>query len=373
MDPFSEKKVLHREDKLAKNRGLGLWEKYLTLWGFLCIVAGIALGRIFPGLSVALSRLEIAKVSIPIALCLFWMIYPIMVQIDFRRVVVAGRMPKPIATTLIANWGIKPFTMAFFAWLFLGVLFRNHIPAETALQYRAGMILLGVAPCTAMVLMWSYLARGNMAHTLVMCAINSLSMVILYAPLSGLLLGVSGIPIPWATIAFSVLIYIGVPLAAGYLTRTISIKKRGLAWFNHRVVMPLKIVSVIALLATLVLIFAFQGHVIVSLPAAIGMITVGIFANIIVVFVLTYLVARVIGVGYEDAAPSAIIAGSNHFEVAIAVATTLFGVESGAALATVVGVLTEVPIMLFLVWLCKSTRWFFRAEKTTRVDGSMLT
>jgi ACR3 family arsenite transporter len=342
-------------------RGLGLWEKYLTLWVFLCIIAGIALGRLFPGLSVTLSRLEIANVSIPIAICLFWMIYPIMVQIDFRRVAIASRTPKPIATTLIANWGIKPFTMAFFAWLFLGVVFKTFIPPETALEYRAGMILLGVAPCTAMVLMWSYLAKGNMAHTLVMCAVNSLSMVVLYAPLAGLLLGVSGIAIPWATIAFSVLIYICVPLVAGYVTRTVSIRKKGLGWFNERIIAPLKIVGLIALLMTLILIFTLQGYVIVSLPGAIGMITAGIFANIIVVFVLTYIVAKLIGIGYEDAAPSAIIAGSNHFEVAIAVATTLFGVKSGAALAAVVGVLTEVPIMLFLVWLCKKTKWVFKS------------
>lgn len=338
-----------------------MWEKYLTLWVFLCIIAGIGLGRLFPALSIVLSKFEVAKVSIPIAICLFWMIFPIMVQIDFRRVVTATRMPKPIATTLIANWGIKPFTMAFFAWLFLGVIFKSFIPHETALEYRAGMILLGVAPCTAMVLMWSYLARGNMAHTLVMCAINSLSMVILYAPLAGILLGISGIPIPWATIALSVLIYICIPLAAGYFTRAISIKRRGLGWFNEHIVAPLKIVAVVALLVTLVLIFALQGYVIVSLPVTIGMITVGIFANIIIVFVLTYIVAKIIGIGYEDAAPSALIAGSNHFEVAIAVATTLFGVKSGAALATVVGVLTEVPIMLFLVWLCKKTKWFFKS------------
>ncbi|UCG91548.1 MAG: ACR3 family arsenite efflux transporter [candidate division WOR-3 bacterium] len=344
-----------------KTRGLGLWEKYLTLWVFLCIIAGIALGRLFPQLSEVLSRFEVAKVSIPIAICLFWMIYPIMVQIDFRRVVIAGKTPKPIATTLIANWAIKPFTMAFFAWLFLSVVFKNLIPHNTALEYRAGMILLGVAPCTAMVLMWSYLAKGNMAHTLVMCAVNSLSMVVLYAPLAGFLLGVSGIPIPWATIAFSVLIYICVPLVAGYFTRSISIRNKGLGWFNERIVAPLKIVSVIALLVTLILLFALQGYVIVSLPSAIGMITVGIFANILVVFVLTYVVAKIIGIGYEDAAPSAIIAGSNHFEVAIAVATTLFGVKSGAALATVVGVLTEVPMMLFIVWLCKKTRWFFQS------------
>jgi ACR3 family arsenite transporter len=342
-----------------KTRGLGLWEKYLTLWVFLCIIAGIAFGRLFPQLSEILSRFEVANVSVPIAICLFWMIYPIMVQIDFRRVVIAGKTPKPIVTTLIANWGIKPFTMAFFAWLFLGVVFKNLMPHNSALEYRAGMILLGVAPCTAMVLMWSYLAEGNMAHTLVMCAVNSLSMVILYAPLAGFLLGVSGIPIPWATIAFSVLIYICVPLVAGYLTRSVSIRKKGLGWFNGHIVAPLRIVSVVALLVTLILLFALQGYVIVSLPGAIGMITIGIFVNIIVVFVLTFLVAKIIGIGYEDAAPSAIIAGSNHFEVAIAVATTLFGVKSGAALATVVGVLTEVPIMLFLVWLCKKTKWFF--------------
>lgn len=340
--------------------GLGLWEKYLTIWVLLCIIAGIILGRLLPGFSVVLSKIEVAKVSIPIAICLFWMIYPIMVQIDFRRVIVAGKTPKPIATTLIANWAIKPFTMAFLAWIFLGVIFKNLLPTETALEYRAGMILLGIAPCTAMVLMWSYLAKGNMAHTLVMCAVNSLSMVVLYAPLAGLLLGISGIPIPWATIAFSVLIYICVPLVAGYLTRTISIKKKGLGWFQEHIVSPLKIVSVLALLITLVFIFMMQGYVIVSLPGAIGMITAGIFVNIIVVFILTYLTAKIIGIGYEDAAPSALIAGSNHFEVAIAVATTLFGVRSGAALATVVGVLTEVPIMLFLVWLCKKTRWFFK-------------
>lgn len=347
-------------DNDRQSKGLGVWEKYLTLWVFLCIVIGITLGKIFPNLSVFLSELEIAKISIPIAVCLFWMIYPIMVQIDFKRVGIASRTPKPIATTLIANWLIKPFSMAFFAWLFLHVVFRSFIPYETALEYRAGMILLGVAPCTAMVLMWSYLAKGNMAHTLVMCAVNSLSMIILYAPMAGLLLGVSGIPIPWGTIVFSVLVYICIPLFAGYLTRTISIDRKGLGWFTEHVVAPLRIVAVIALLVTLILIFTLQGHVMISLPGAIAMITAGIFVNIIVVFVLTYVVAKIIGIGYEDAAPSALIAGSNHFEVAIAVATTLFGVKSGAALATVVGVLTEVPIMLFLVWLCKRTRWFFK-------------
>jgi len=348
--------------KPDEKRKLGIWEKYLSVWVALCIITGILLGRIFPQISDALSRLEVAHVSIPIAICLFWMIYPIMVQIDFGRVIRAGRTPKPIAATLIMNWGIKPFTMAFFAWLFLGVIFRGFLSQDMALQYRAGMILLGVAPCTAMVLMWSYLAEGNMGHTLVMCAINSLSMVFLYAPLARLLLGLSGIPIPWKTIAFSVMIYICLPLAAGYFTRTIALKKKGLSWFQERLIPPLRVIAVVALLITLIVLFSLQGSIIVKLPAAIAMITTGIFVNIILVFVLTYVLAKILRIGYEDAAPTAIIAGSNHFEVAIAVATTVFGVNSGAALATVVGVLTEVPIMLFLVWLCKKTRSFFISE-----------
>ncbi len=343
-----------------KKRELGVWEKYLSVWVALCIGTGILLGRMFPQISDGLSKLEVAHVSVPIAICLFWMIYPIMVQIDFRRVVRAGRTPRPIAATLIMNWGIKPFTMAFFAWLFLGLIFRRFLPADMALQYRAGMILLGVAPCTAMVLMWSYLAEGNMGHTLVMCAVNSLTMVFLYAPLATLLLGLSGIPIPWKTIAFSVVIYICAPLVAGYLTRTLTLRRKGLGWFEKKLVPPLRTVAVVALLITLIVLFSLQGSLIVKLPAVIAMITAGIFLNIIIVFVLTYLLAKVIRIGYEDAAPTAIIAGSNHFEVAIAVATSVFGVNSGAALATVVGVLTEVPIMLFLVWLCRKTRGFFR-------------
>jgi len=348
---------------VPEKRRLGIWEKFLTIWVLLCITAGIALGRLLPQISRTLSRMEVAHISVPVAFCLFWMIYPIMVQIDFKRVVRAGRTPKPIAATLISNWGIKPFTMAFFAWLFMAVVFRRYIPHDDALQYRAGMILLGVAPCTAMVLMWSYLAEGNMGHTLVMCAVNSLSMVFLYAPLATLLLGLSGIKIPWGTIAFSVVIYICLPLAAGYVTRTLAIRRKGLAWFEDRLVAPLRTVAIVALLLTLVVLFSLQGYVIVKLPSIIAMITVGIFVNILIVFALTYSVAKVMRLEYEDAAPTAIIAGSNHFEVAIAVATTLFGVKSGAALATVVGVLTEVPIMLFLVWLCRKTKFIFEPRQ----------
>ncbi len=343
----------------AKERRLGVWEKYLTLWVALCIGVGMGLGRLFPQISDILGGLTIANVSVPVAVCLFLMIYPIMVQIEFRQVVEAVKTPKPIITTLVANWAVKPFTMALFAWLFMTVVFKEFLTPEAGQQYRAGMILLGVAPCTAMVLMWSYLARGNMAHTLVMTAINSLSMVLLYAPLAQFLLGISGIVIPWRTIAFSVAVYICLPLLCGYFTRTQAIKWKGTAWFESKLVPPLRTVSIVALLITLVILFSLQGNIIMEIPAVVGMIAIGIFCNILFVFALTYLVSKPIRLSYEDATPTAIIAGSNHFEVAVAVATTVFGLSSGAALATVVGVLTEVPFMLFLVWLCKKTRTFF--------------
>ena len=353
----------------TKERKLGIWAKYLYVWVVLCILAGTIIGRVYPHLSEHLALLEVAHISIPIAICLFAMIYPIMVQISFGEVKKAIFTPKPIATTLFMNWAIKPFTMAFFAWLFLSVVFAPYLPQGATLtplgeiplvqQYIAGLILLGVAPCTAMVLVWSYLAEGNMAHTLVMTAINSLTMVFLYAPLATFLIGVSGIQVPWMTIALAVLIYICTPLVAGWITRDQVIKRKGMDWFEENLVPRLGNMSIIALLITLIVLFTYQGDKIVELPAIIGMITVGIFVNILVVFAITYLIAKPIKLGYEDAAPTAIIAASNHFEVAIAVATTLFGLNSGASLATVVGVLTEVPIMLFLVWLCKRTRGFF--------------
>jgi len=342
-----------------KERKLGFWGKFLTLWVVLCIGAGIGLGRLFPQLSNMLSGLEVAGISVPIAILLFAMIYPIMVQISWEEIRKAIRSPRPIGLTLFANWAVKPFTMALFAWLFLSLVFGRFLTPEQIEQYRAGTILLGVAPCTAMVLVWSYLARGNMGHTLVMTAINSLSMVVLYAPLAVLLLGISGIKVPWDTIALSVTIYIVTPLIAGYLTRRWTIQKKGLEWFESKFEPKLGKVSVIALLITLVVLFTYQGHIIVELPAIVGMVTVAILVNILVVFGITYLVARIMKLRYADAIPAAIIAGSNHFEVAIAVATTLFGVASGAALATVVGVLTEVPIMLFLVWISLATRKTF--------------
>jgi ACR3 family arsenite transporter len=352
---------------VEEERKLGIWSKYLTLWVALCILAGIGLGRLFPRLADAMAGLEVAHISIPIAVCLFAMIYPIMVQISWEEIRGALRSPRPIALTLVANWAIKPFTMALFAWLFLEVVFSNFLTPEQVQEYRAGLILLGIAPCTAMVLVWSYLARGNMGHTLVMTAINSLAMVVLYAPLAVLLLGISGIEVPWETIALSVAIYIVTPLIAGYFTRRQVIKRKGIDWLKVRLVPWLGKLSIIALLITLVILFIYQGHIIIELPAIIGMISAGIFVNILVVFAVTYIVARLLRLTYQDAAPAAIIAGSNHFEVAIAVATTLFGVASGATLATVVGVLTEVPFMLLLVQLCKSTGSRFFPSQSGKV------
>ncbi|KUG20768.1 arsenical-resistance protein acr3 [hydrocarbon metagenome] len=352
------------------DRRLSTFEKYLTLWVALCIIAGIVIGRTFPGVPVALDALSIYQVSIPIAIALFFMIYPIMVKIDFAEVLRAAKTPKPVAITLFLNWAIKPFTMYLIATLFLGYLFVDFIPGTEILpsgvevelwrSYVAGCILLGIAPCTAMVLMWSYLSRGNDGLTLVMVAINSLTMLVLYAPLGGFLLGVAAMPIPWQTILFSVAIYVGLPLAAGYLTRKWIIASKGMAWFETRFLHFLTPVSIAALLGTLVLLFSFKGDIIVAYPLTILWIAIPLFIQTILIFTLGYFfLARRFGLAYRDAAPAGMIGASNHFEVAIATATILFGLGSGAALATVVGVLIEVPVMLMLVRICLRTQNLF--------------
>ncbi len=339
---------------------LGTFEKYLTLWVVICIIVGIILGKILPGFAEFLNNLQYFQVSIPIAICLFFMIYPIMIQIDFRKVVEAGKTPKPVALTLVVNWAIKPFTMAFFAWLFMSVVFSSFLDSELASSYTAGIILLGVAPCTAMVLVWSYLSKGNMGHTLVMVAINSLAMLFLYAPLAGILLGIADIRVPWETIGLSVGIYVGIPLIAGYITRVQMLKHKGKDWFEKSFAPSLHYIAIVALLITLVLLFSLQGNVIVEQPLIIAMIFIPLLIQNQVIFWLTYLSAKGIGLSYEDAAPSAQIGASNHFEVAIAVAIMLFGLSSGAALATVVGVLMEVPVMLLIVKICLKTQHWFK-------------
>ncbi len=359
--------------------GLGTFERYLTLWVVVCIGLGILLGKAAPDAARFLDSLAIhvggaPVVSIPIAVALFFMMYPIMVKIDFGEVVRAGKNTKPVLLTLIVNWGIKPFTMLGIATLFLGVLFRGFLPGveivkdgtqvELFRSYISGAILLGIAPCTAMVLVWGFLARGNQGHTLVMVAINSLTMLVLYGPLGKFLLGINQMPVPWQALLLSIAIYVALPLAAGYFTRRSVVRSKGEAWFRERFVPWLTPVSVIALLLTLVLLFTFKGETIVGNPLTILWIAIPLFLQTWLIFGITYGLARLLRFRYEDAAPSAMIGASNHFEVAIATATMLYGLSSGAALATVVGVLIEVPVMLMLVRVCLRTReWFAPGDR----------
>jgi ACR3 family arsenite transporter len=285
--------------------------------------------------------------------------YPIMVQIDFREVKNAVKEPKPVLLTLIINWGVKPFTMFFFAWLFMRVIFAPLIPHDMAGEYFAGMILLGIAPCTAMVLVWSYLAKGFMGLTLVLVAINSLTMLVLYAPLGNFLLGVADMPIPFMTIFLSIMLYVGVSLIAGYISRTLLIRKKGIEWYESVFLKDMGTISKVSLLATLVYLFMLQGGVILAAPFVVVLIAVPLTIQTLFIFGIGYKAAKVIGLSYEEAAPAAMIGASNHFEVAIATAVTVFGVRSGAALATVVGVLIEVPVMLFLVRICLKTKGTF--------------
>ena len=360
-------------------KGLSVFERYLTLWVVLCIAGGIAVGKLAPGLAQSLDAMAIhvsgaPVVSIPIAIALFFMMYPIMVKIDFAEVVRAGKSPKPVLLTLVVNWCIKPFTMFAIATFFLGYVFRGFLPGTEILKdgtevelwrsYVSGAILLGIAPCTAMVLMWGYLARGNQGHTLVMVAINSLTMLVLYGLLGGWLLGENQMPVPWQALLLSIAIYVALPLVAGYFSRRWIIKAKGREWFQTKFLHVLTPVSIIALLATLVLLFSFKGETILDNPLTILWIAVPLFIQTVLIFGVTYVIARVLRFSYEDAAPSAMIGASNHFEVAIATATMLYGLSSGAALATVVGVLIEVPVMLMLVKICLRTSGWFPQGKT---------
>jgi len=361
-------RVVHEE------RRLSFFEKYLTLWVIGCIGLGILLGKLFPQAAVALDKISIYQVSIPIAIALFFMMYPIMVKIDFGEVIKAGKTPKPVLLTLFMNWCIKPFTMLAIAGLFLGILFKGWLPGveivkggaqvELFRSYISGCILLGIAPCTAMVLIWGHLAKGNDGHTLVMVAINSFTMLFLYAPLGGWLLGINRMPIPWQTIILSVLIYVGLPLLLGYYSRKLIIAKKGLKWFEEQFVHYLTPVSVGALLFTLVLLFIFKGQLIIEYPQTIFLIAIPLFIQTCLIFGITYLLARWLKLTYRDAAPSALIGASNHFEVAIATSAILFGLSSGASLATVVGVLIEVPVMLILVRVCLKTKHLFHSKIT---------
>ncbi|WDE97971.1 ACR3 family arsenite efflux transporter [Lentisphaera profundi] len=381
-----------------------LFERYLSLWIVLCIVLGIIIGKLAPNLAKTLDSLSInvngaPVVSIPIAICLFFMMYPIMVKIDFSSVVKAGKSGKPVFLTLFINWCIAPFTMYAISWLFLGFLLKGMIGAEAmdivkmpfglnlsvgaqhgagtvVLQegikmleiplwrsYFAGCVLLGIAPCTAMVLVWGYLAKANNGLTLVMVAINSLAMLLLYGFLSSFLLGLGKLPIPWQALFLSVTIYVALPLIAGYFSRKWIIAKKGIDWFNEKFLHRLTPITISALLLTLVLLFSFKGETILANPLTILWISIPLFLHTVLIFTFGYILAKFFKLKYEDAAPVAMIGASNHFEVAIATAAMLFGLASGAALATVVGVLIEVPLMLMLVKVCRSSQGWFKYGK----------
>ena len=343
----------------AAGKGLGFFERYLSAWVALCIVVGVALGQWWPAFPASLQRLTYAEVSIPIAVLIWLMIFPMMLQIDFGSVLAVRRQPKGLTITLVVNWLIKPFSMLFFAWLFLQVLFAPFIPADLALEYVAGAILLGAAPCTAMVFVWSYLTRGDASYTLVQVAVNDVIMLFAFAPIVALLLGVSQVFVPYETLILSVVLYIVVPLAAGYATRRVLIRRRGRAWFEGVFLRRLGPVTVVALLATLVLLFSFQGDVILANPLHIGLIAVPLVIQTFVMFAIAYGWGWAWRVPHRVAAPAAMIGASNFFELAVAAAIALFGVTSGAALATVVGVLVEVPVMLALVRFANATRGRF--------------
>jgi len=388
------------EAQSKPGKDLSAFERYLTIWVILCIAGGIALGKVAPALAQKLDAMAISVngapvVSIPIAVCLFFMMYPIMVKIDFAEVLQAGKSVKPVGLTLLINWAIKPFTMYAISLFFLGTVFYHLIGPEAVdlvkmpfgldlpigatygvgtivevggakmLQiplwrsYLAGCILLGIAPCTAMVLVWGHLARGNAGHTLVMVAINSLTMLFLYGPLGGFLLGVGKLPVPWQALLLSISIYVALPLVTGFLSRRWIIRHKGESWFKERFLHVLTPITIAALLVTLVLLFSFKGQTILDNPLTILWIAVPLFIQTVVIFALGYGASKLLKLRYADAAPSAMIGASNHFEVAIATSTMLFGLSSGAALATVVGVLIEVPVMLMLVKVClRTSRWF---------------
>ncbi|WP_226801766.1 ACR3 family arsenite efflux transporter [Alkalilimnicola sp. S0819] len=361
MSSDSSQAVPQVDDAPDVKAGMGLFERFLTLWVALAIIAGIALGQWAPEVPGALSRFEYAQVSLPVAVLIWAMIFPMMLQVDFAAIAQVRRQPKGLFITTAVNWLIKPFSMFLIAWLFFFVLFAPLIPEALAREYLAGAILLGAAPCTAMVFVWSYLTRGDAGYTLVQVAVNDLIMLFAFAPIVVFLLGVSDIAVPWDTVALSVLLYIAIPLGAGYTTRVVLVGRRGQAWFDRVFLPRIGKVTPIGLVLTLVLLFAFQGEVILRNPLHIALIAVPLIVQTVLIFALAYGWARVWKVPHCIAAPAGMIGASNFFELAVAAAIALFGLQSGAALATVVGVLVEVPVMLALVRYANRTRGKFPA------------
>ena len=328
---------------------INFFEKYLTLWVILCIALGILIGRLAEGSIQFLSDMELFKVNIPVAILIWLMIYPMMLQVDFSSIKNVGKRPKGLLLTLVINWLIKPFTMAFFAWIFFTKLYAAYIDPALAGEYIAGAILLGAAPCTAMVFVWSYLTDGDPNYTLVQVSVNDLIILIAFIPIVGLLLGITNISIPYDTLAASIIIFVVIPLLAGYLTHMLLIKSKGEAWFKNQFLPKFRPVSIIALLLTLILLFAFQGNTIVNNPFIIVLVAIPLIIQTYFIFFLAWYGGKALKLPHAVCAPAAMIGASNFFELAVAVAIALFGLQSPAALVTVVGVLVEVPVMLSLV------------------------
>lgn len=348
-------------EEVSTASALGIFGRFLSIWVAVAIVVGVAIGQWFPSIPDTLSRFEYANVSIPVAILIWAMIFPMMVQIDLGAVVGVRREPRGLVVTTVINWVVKPFSMFAIAWVFFMVIFSGWIEEPLAREYLAGAILLGAAPCTAMVFVWSLLTRGDPAYTLVQVSLNDLIMLVAFAPIVMVLLGISNIAVPWDTVALSVVLYIVIPLAAGYLTRRAVLRAKGAQWFEQVFQRRLAVVTPVGLILTLVLLFAFQGEVILDNPFHIALIAVPLIIQTVFIFWLAYRWMRVWRIRHSVAAPGALIGASNFFELAVAAAIALFGLQSGAALATVVGVLVEVPLMLALVRYANRTRGLFPA------------
>lgn len=347
------------QTQTAPQGGIGFFEKYLTLWVILCMGAGILIGQFLPGVPAFLGRFEYASVSIPIAILIWLMIYPMMLKVDFQSIKDVGKNPKGLYVTWVTNWLIKPFTMFFIAWLFFFVVFKALIPENLARDYLAGAILLGAAPCTAMVFVWSHLTKGNPAYTVVQVATNDLIILIAFTPIVAFLLGVGGVTIPWDTLLLSVVLFVVIPLSLGILTRTQMIKRKGENYFKEVFLPRWNHITVAGLLMTLIIIFSFQGRVILENPLHILLIAVPLTIQTFLIFFIAYLASRALKLRHDIAAPAGMIGASNFFELAVAVAISLFGAQSPVALATVVGVLVEVPVMLALVRIANRTKGWF--------------
>ena len=344
-----------------KQSGIGFFEKYLSLWVLLCMAAGVLIGQYLPGIPAFLERFEYAKVSVPVAILIWLMIYPMMLKVDFQSIRDVGKNPKGLYVTWVTNWLIKPFTMFGIAWLFFYVVFKSLIPPDLAKDYLAGAILLGAAPCTAMVFVWSHLTRGNPAYTVVQVATNDLIILIAFTPIVAFLLGVGGVRIPWDTLILSVVLFVVIPLAGGILTRTRMIRKKGETYFRDTFLPKWNHITVAGLLLTLVIIFSFQGKVILQNPLHILLIALPLTLQTCLIFFVAYFASRALKLPHDIAAPAGMIGASNFFELAVAVAIALFGAQSPVALATIVGVLVEVPVMLALVKFANRTKGWFSA------------